>query len=130
MGFFANLKAASTVTLATQFVRKHLELQRDLGSFHGDVKDTADKLVLALWSDIPSLKEQREKPNATLLAAASLSNGAKHFDSVGNRALGDTLIGALKTLLQHDVHKLVNIERLSPIDSQLWDLAHAPFEKG
>jgi hypothetical protein len=128
MGWFSNFKAATTVSLATQFVRKHLEIQRDLGLFHGDVADTAKTLVLALWADIPGLREQRERPNPSLVAAAALSKGVKHFDGAGNKALADTMVRALKTLLQHDVYKLARPEEMSAMDVLLWDLAHHPFE--
>jgi hypothetical protein len=128
MGFFTRLKSATTLTLATQFVRKHLEVQRDLGSFHGDVADTASRLVTAVWQEVSEAAQEAKQPNPALLGAAAHANGASHFDTAGNTALADTLIGALKTLLQYDVHKLVDSERLGPIDRLLWDMAHRPFE--
>lgn len=128
MGFFSNLKAAGTVSTATQFVRRHLEVESACGTFKGDPKVVAEKLVLALWADVPGLADQTEKPKSVLVAAAAIANGIKHFDASGNRTLGQVLFRCLGTLLQYDVHKLVDVGTLSPIDSRLWDLAHAPFE--
>jgi hypothetical protein len=129
MGFFSNLKAASTVSTATQFARKHLEVEAACGTFKGDAKAVAEKLVLAVWQDVPGLADQTAKPTAVLVAAAALANGVKHFDATGNKALAQAFFRCLGTLLQYDVHKLVDATMLSPIDSRLWDIAHSPFDQ-
>lgn len=130
MGFLSNLRAAGTTSTAALFIEKRLSLvlAAELPGFSGDTRKLSKTLVLDLWSSIPALAQQRANPKAVLVAAAALANGIRNFDAKGRRDLSDKLFPCLRILLENDVKKAVDIAWLSPIDGELFDLAHSVFE--
>jgi hypothetical protein len=129
MGFFGNLKAASTTSFATQFVQKHLELQKTMErGFRGDAKDTASRIVMALWGDIPELAQQKVGAKPLLVAAAALANAVEFFNAQGKQVMAGDFKKALTTLMLQDVMQIVKLDNLSPIDQRLWDKAFAIYQ--
>jgi hypothetical protein len=57
MGFFSNLRAASTVGTAKQFVQKYLEVENVVGMVKASPKELAEKLVLAVWPICPNWRK-------------------------------------------------------------------------
>jgi hypothetical protein len=125
---FGKLRAANKISLASTLVQKQLELEAACGTFKGETKATADKLVFAIWSDIPALRNLEELPRAATLAGAAMANGIRHFDEAGDSKFGDLLFRCLGAYLQHVFPKLVlQPEYLRGIDRHLLDLAFVPI---
>jgi hypothetical protein len=129
VGFFSNLRATGTISVAASFIDKHLSLQADIGRFGVDSRKFAERLVMALWASIPVLANQSANPKAVLVAAAAMAKGIRDADKSGNKQMGDMLHSALQMLILHDVRRLVPIGRAVGIDSDLYDLACAIFEE-
>jgi len=131
MGLFGNLRAANKIGTATALVTKLLDVERELGTFRGDTKDTANKLVLAVWAEVPALREAREIPRAATLAAAAMANGVRYFDGPGqNKVLADVLFSSLRTFLGNIYPTLVlDPDSLSRVDNELMTRAYSVFDQ-
>lgn len=129
MGFFSNLRAASTVSYAARFIEKHLRAQAEIGRFNGDALKLGEGLVMGLWESVPELANQSDKPKPVCVAAAALSMGIQQADQVGKKELGNVLFSALQTLIMYDVVKLAPIEKANGADLRLLDMAYAVIDK-
>jgi hypothetical protein len=132
--FLGNFRAARQITFAAILVQKQLEVQGALGAFRGDSKEVAKKLVLAIWSDVPALRNVEQIPRAAVLAAAvlaaaAMANGVTFFSKPSSEALATALSDSLQSYLTQVLPQLVvDTERLRGVDRELLTRAYAPFE--
>lgn len=127
---FGQLRAAQKMGLAAGLIQQLLEVESVCGTFKGDTKEGANRIVLAFWAKIPELREVQELPRAATLAAAAMAQGIKDLDSVGNKREADMLFRCHGSFMQHVFPSLVmEPQRLRGVDRKLLDIAYAAFSR-
>ena len=101
MGFFSNFRTAARASQAATAIQNLLEVEAACGAFRGDTKQFSEKLVLAMLKhpSVIAAMNGGQQPHYVLLACASLSNGVRQMDSLGEKVTADSLHRCLRLLV-------------------------------
>jgi hypothetical protein len=132
MGFLSNLRTASRMTQAAAAIQNLLEVEAACGAFKGSTKEYAEKLVSTTLHH-PSVADwirRGEQPHYMLLACASLSNGLRYLDSVGEANVADSLHRCLRLLVASPQFPGAGSGKAdSAFDNRLREIAFLAFEE-